>query len=286
MRIPLATTLKTRTGAPDKDARLKNCYVEVKGDQPIVRKRPSAQGGIATGTGTAQGGIGLNINGVPYFIGFWADTMQAYNGSGANWTNGSTYPTGGSGPDLPAYTYATFNPATKGANVTLSNGNLTVSITSSSSDQIAKSTIFKTSGKWYWEVTASNVGDENAQIKIGIGDETTFRYILYAPSVYICGGGSQSYKQTSSAGSGCFGSSFNNGAIIGIALDMDNLSISVYINGASQGVMFSGLPASFYASVGVAIDSPVVAPIICTANFGATPFAYSVPSGYNSGLYT
>ena len=95
MRLPLATDIKTRTGVPDKDARLKNSYVETKGDQSAVRKRPAAQGGIAVGTGTAQGGIGLNINGTPYFIGFWADTMQAYTGGGTNWNAGTAYAIGG-----------------------------------------------------------------------------------------------------------------------------------------------------------------------------------------------
>jgi len=96
MRIPLPTTLKTRTGAPsDKDARQKNSYVETRGEEAIVRKRPSAQGGIPIGTGIAQGGIGLYINGTPYFIGFWADTMQAYTGGGGNWDAGTSYSIGG-----------------------------------------------------------------------------------------------------------------------------------------------------------------------------------------------
>lgn len=72
MRLPLATDLKTRTGAPDKDARLKNCYVESKGPandpnnppQTAIRRRPSARGGIQVGTGIAQGGInGLFVYG-------------------------------------------------------------------------------------------------------------------------------------------------------------------------------------------------------------------------------
>lgn len=94
MRIPIASDLKTRTGAPDKDARLKNSYVETKGEQSVVRKRPIAQGGLSVGTGTAQGGLGLTINGTPYFIGFWGDTMQTYNGSGSNWNSGTSYLTG------------------------------------------------------------------------------------------------------------------------------------------------------------------------------------------------
>jgi len=96
MRIPLPTDIKTRTGAPsDKDARQKNSYVETRGEDAIVRKRPSAQGGIPIGTGVAQGGIGLNINGTPYFIGFWDDTMQAYTGGGSTWDAGTSYLVGG-----------------------------------------------------------------------------------------------------------------------------------------------------------------------------------------------
>ena len=98
MRIPIATDLKTRTGAPDKDARQKNCYVETKGDpnapETAVRKRPAAQGGVSVSTGTAQGGIGFYIGSTPYFIGFWGDTLVNYVGNGTNWNSGTTYPQG------------------------------------------------------------------------------------------------------------------------------------------------------------------------------------------------
>ena len=91
-RLPIATDLKTRTGAPStKDARQVNSYVETKGEQSVVRKRPAAQGGLAIGTGTAQGGIGLTINGTPYFIGFWSDTMQTYTGGGTSWSSSTLY---------------------------------------------------------------------------------------------------------------------------------------------------------------------------------------------------
>ncbi len=60
MRIPLATDYKARTGNPDKDARLKNSYVEVKGEQSVVRKRPAITFNATIGSGTAQGGIAVN----------------------------------------------------------------------------------------------------------------------------------------------------------------------------------------------------------------------------------
>lgn len=75
MRIPLATTIKTRTGVPaGKDARLVNSYAEVKGEQSVVRKRPCCRGGVSVGTGTAQGGIGFTLNGTDYLYTFNGDT--------------------------------------------------------------------------------------------------------------------------------------------------------------------------------------------------------------------
>lgn len=49
-------------------------------------------------------------------------------------------------------TYATWNPADKSADITLSLGNLKATQTTSSWDSV-RSTIGKTSGKWYWEYT-------------------------------------------------------------------------------------------------------------------------------------
>lgn len=89
MRIPLATDLKTRTGVPDKDARLKNSYIETRGDQSVVRKRPIAQGGVSVGTGIAQGGI--NFNGLFLMNG---DVLSPYTGGGTNWNSGTTYGVG------------------------------------------------------------------------------------------------------------------------------------------------------------------------------------------------
>jgi len=81
-RIPLATDLKTRTGAPDKDARLKNCYVEVRGDQSAVRRRASCQSdGDVIVAGTAQGGIGLTINGTDLVVTVNGDDIVMGSGS-------------------------------------------------------------------------------------------------------------------------------------------------------------------------------------------------------------
>ena len=81
-RIPLSTDLKTRTGAPDKDARLRNCYVEVRGDQSAIRRRASCQSdGDVIVAGTAQGGIGVTINGTDLVVTVNGDYIVMGSGS-------------------------------------------------------------------------------------------------------------------------------------------------------------------------------------------------------------
>lgn len=96
MRVPLSTDYKTRTGVPDKDARIKNGYVESRGEQSVVRKRPVARGGVEIGTGTAQGGIGLNIGGVDYIYSINGDigALDTLESSGTNWDSSTIYPQG------------------------------------------------------------------------------------------------------------------------------------------------------------------------------------------------
>lgn len=58
MRLQLAQDLKTRTGVPDKDARIKNGIVEVKGGAAVVRSRPGVSEALDRGLGLfAQGGM-------------------------------------------------------------------------------------------------------------------------------------------------------------------------------------------------------------------------------------
>lgn len=58
-----------------------------------------------------------------------------------------------------AITYATWNPADKGANITLSGGNLTATTSAFAWDAV-RTTISKSTGKWYFEmsITANNLG--------------------------------------------------------------------------------------------------------------------------------
>lgn len=68
-----------------------------------------------------------------------------------------------------------------------------------------------------------------------------------------------------------------------MALDADARTIEVFRNGVSMGVMFTGITAgTLYAMTGG--DTGSTASQV-TANFGATPFVYAPPTGFNAGLY-
>lgn len=65
MKLPVATDLKTRTAAPDKDAHLKNCYVEISEEIGVVRKRPAVS---AFSYGSGFGTINADATAYPYTV--------------------------------------------------------------------------------------------------------------------------------------------------------------------------------------------------------------------------
>ena len=173
-------------------------------------------------------------------------------------------------------TYATLNPSDKASNVTLSNGNLTAA-TSSSAWGVARSTIGKSSGKWYWEYTFTSGA---ASFLVGVANSSA------SLTTYVGGdangwgyykGGNKYNNNTNSA----YGATYAQGDVIGVALDMDGGTITMYKNNVSQGTMYTGLTGTLYAAVSQDLTGQTI-----TCNFGASLMTYTAPSGYNQGLYT
>jgi hypothetical protein len=168
--------------------------------------------------------------------------------------------------------YATWNPSDKSAAVTLSGGNLICSWPAATIGAV-RSTISKTSGKWYWEVvmTAGSTGrigvaDSAHPLSISVGNSTDSWG--YSPAGTILSTG---LTQTVAA--------YTIGDVIGLAYDAGANTISFYMNNAFQ-YTATGLPSGMYAA-----DSAGSAGVSHTANFGATTLTYSPPAGYNAGLY-
>jgi hypothetical protein len=180
--------------------------------------------------------------------------------------------------------YATFDPANKGAHLTLSNGNLSYSTSyASGSYHSTRSTIGKTTGKWYWEVTQTAYGLGGVPSMIGIATEanpmaTVDGFSYPAPSaghgIGWYGGTGIMYSDGANIGSP---GTYVPGDLIGIALDAATRTAFFYKNGAPvTSVVITGSDA-IYPAVGYSAQG--------TANFGQAPFKYPVPAGFNAGIY-
>jgi len=214
-----------------------------------------------------------------------------YSGNGNNWTPNNFSVTAGAGNDSlvdspTSYgtdtgvggtvrgNYCTMNPLSNSG--TLTNGNLDFVANASSSSKSIFATLGVSSGKWYWEMTVTTIGNSYYP---GLGIETN---TAASPDVqsgdtasgymYLASG--QKYNNGTLVS--VSGGSFSNGDVIGVALDMDGGTIAVYKNNTSIGQLYSGITGT---------ARPVVVGSGSTAgtmNFGQRPFAYTAPSGYKA----
>ena len=230
-------------------------------------------------------------------------------------SNSNTFTVGGGTltltVDNPSNVFATWNPLYPSANLTYSNGNNTVTSSSSSwtNGVTTGSTFAISKGKWYWEVKWDNDSSSNG-ITLGVfetedsqnnlnnylGEASSgIGYFLNTNEYYIGG------VATSLA------SSFSQGDIISIALDMDNNYIYFGENGT---FLNSGDPTSGSSGTGgidISSFSGALTPALSTRNnntlsanfgngyFGTTAvssagtnasgngiFEYDVPTGYTA----
>lgn len=166
-------------------------------------------------------------------------------------------------------TYATFDPATVSWSFWLTNNNLTLSHWSDWTHSYWYSTISKTSGKWYFEISAiswfGQLGIQWTWWKYAISPEWIKLQNEYWVSVYW------TYWANAFA---------TVPTVVWFMLDLDNNEIGFSINWTSYWVAFSITPWEYNLYIKDISESSYI------ANFWATPFTYSVPSGYNAWLFT
>jgi hypothetical protein len=174
--------------------------------------------------------------------------------------------------------YCTLNPLDNGG-LTLSDGNLNAT-TSSAGDLTVRGTVGVSSGKWYWEITATNLvassGDKRSTIGISLLNTTLPSFVgSNATSwAYINHNG----QKTTNNAAQSYGASWATGDVIGVAFDADAGSLTFYKNGVSQGIAYSGLASNVYTpAINLAASGAAEA-----ANFGQRAFAYTAPSGFKA----
>jgi hypothetical protein len=170
--------------------------------------------------------------------------------------------------------YATWNAVNN--NLTLSNGNLEA-VSTSNTWRSASGTIAMTSGKWYWEVTATTV----QHVVIGIARASA---TAVAPNgsegwegspdgyLYYSFNGNKYHNSSSTS----YGASYTAGDVVGVAWDADAGNLVFYKNGVSQGTAWSGLTNGPFVPAISLYNTTSSA----SANFGQKPFKFPPPDGF------
>lgn len=195
--------------------------------------------------------------------------------------------------------YATWNPADMDPGLTISGGNLTV--TRSASGWVSvRATQSKSSGKWYYELYRA-AGTDKAQSMYGTMDPVDL--LNSYPGNPAAGNVSMGLQPLNTSDMNLYQNGFVGtysgqadvpiGGGVGIALDLGAghmwgkaLGALGWIGGGSPSAGTSPtrtFPASspVFPAVGINLSG-----CACTANFGASSFIESAPSGFNSGWYT
>lgn len=184
-------------------------------------------------------------------------------------------------------TYATFNPAKTGADVTLSNGNLTASISTNAWRSVLLN-VGGTTGKRVFAVTLNSTANANSWM-IGIGKSTTVLSTFLGGST---GGHSvscrpQEGKQYLNGTAGSAIWPVNTGAsdvTYGVAVDFDARTFSIIgadgVHDTSASTALSDTVALFG---GIGLIS-IAGTTTITVNCGQSAAPFPIPDGYTWGI--
>jgi len=214
-----------------------------------------------------------------------------FSPAGNNWTtnnisltSGSTYDSMTDVPTLTSATaanYCVMNPLkvfTGGTdNLTLSNGNLTATDSSTSVRTSTATMSFPSTGKFYFECYMASVGATQSNM-VGVIDSSQYNgngpFEFYG--AYRSTGAIYNLAQTAQTS----GATYTTGDWIGIAVDVTNGTVQFYKNNVAQGAT-----PSFTFTAGtqlwayVATDNTTGTKTY-NLNFGQQPFTYTPPSGF------
>jgi hypothetical protein len=201
---------------------------------------------------------------------------------GNNWTLNNVSLTAGATydwlTDTPTNNFCTLNPnhyVTALPAPTFSNGNLRFTGPNAGSASVGFGSIAMSTGKWYWESVAAS-GVSGAYL--GIARTPTYN------TATDLGAGANDYAVLLSSGQkrnnatlSAYTSAATATTVVGLAFDADAGTLTVYYDGVSQGVMFSGIPSGEYVAGFDNFNAKYY-----DVNFGQRPFAYTPPAGFKA----
>lgn len=174
--------------------------------------------------------------------------------------------------------YATIDPTTASSVVSFFNNNLAIQ---TSMYGCAVSTIGKSSGKWYFEVRC--IDSSQKATLFGVVDFSKFNKNTYpsAPNngwCYYFYNGNTYFDDIGAS----YAPSPNYNEWVGCYFDASAKTIGFISNGINRGIAYSGLTGTLRAIIG---SGSSASSGLQDANFGASPFVFTPPAGYNLGLY-
>jgi hypothetical protein len=253
-----------------------NAYIE-----PTNVSYPFTLTSITVTGGSSSHGYGIGaieVDGVVLDNGSGSDTDVLFDAP----TNGSQSDTGAGGEV--SGNYCVFNPLSSRRLGVLSDGNLKTVFSGDSTR--AEGTIAVNSGKFYWEAEAiTNMQTHTIGGRIGIC-ETNRINIQSAERVefdidWHANSGVRLRRAGYSSVSLSTGTNYNDGDLIGVALDVDNSTVKFYKNGS----LAYNIDFSSYVTAGskfLTAHSWGYFTSTWVYNFGARPFVHAAPSGYKT----
>ena len=189
--------------------------------------------------------------------------------------------------DTPTNNYCVLSPIDKNSNVTLKDGNLVAS--AGGGWYHGRGTLFAPSGKWYyeWIPTAGSYAEAGWMLNVSGNDYAEEESDVATTFYRGIGAAGHGFRIGSSATDSAV-TNFSLNDVIMMAIDVDTMKMWVGINGTWYN---SGDPAGGTNPVGTWTDAigQSVAPWYGlftstseTFNFGQRPFAYTIPTGFNS----
>ena len=178
-------------------------------------------------------------------------------------------------------TYALWNSADKDVSISLDATSL-IATSGLNNWRGLRANIGKSSGKWYWEITdniAAATNGEFAGVSNTSAPLTTGNFL----GVDANGWGYYSFTghKYNNGDQGAYGTTWGSADVIGVALDMTGGTITFYKNGVSVGQAFTGLSGTLFPHAAMFVSGQSQ-----TANFGASAFSGTVPTGFNAGIFT
>ena len=211
-----------------------------------------------------------NDSGASYIYMAFADTRDAafyFDGSGNknNWTpNNIDYTSDGSTYDImldsPTNNYCVMNPIqpSNTGTASFSEGNLRVAV---GDNEEAFGSFAVSSGAYYFEMYYVSTASSNNKIAVGIAD-------------------ANSPNNNEQTNAGHVATTYSPSDIIGVAVNVDNETISFYKNGSIIETDTDWSGKGWSAIKPIVTSSNSAGDETCVMNFGQQPFAYTPPTGY------